>query len=36
VRLPLVFAVVLAVLLGYRILEYLRSRKPKAAPVAAK
>ncbi len=36
VRLPLVFAAVLAILLGYRILEYLRSRKPKAAAVPAK
>lgn len=33
VRLPLVFIAVLAVLLGYRVLNYLRSRKP--APAAA-
>lgn len=36
VRLPLVFAAVLAILLGYRIVEYLRSRKPKPVPAAAK
>jgi sulfoxide reductase heme-binding subunit YedZ len=33
VRLPLVFIAVLAVLLGYRVLNYLRNRKP--APTAA-
>jgi len=33
VRLPLVFIAVLAVLLGYRVLNYLRNRKP--APAAA-
>lgn len=34
VRLPLVFAAVLAVLLGYRLLNYWRQRKPAAAPAA--
>ena len=36
VRQPLVFAAVLTVLLGYRVVEYLRQRKPAPAPVAAK
>jgi DMSO/TMAO reductase YedYZ heme-binding membrane subunit len=36
VRLPLAFAAVLAILLGYRILEYVRNRKPKPVPVGAK
>ena len=36
VRQPLVFAAVLTVLLGYRVLDYLRQRKPVPAPVAAK
>lgn len=35
-RQPIVFAVVLAILLGWRILEYIRSRKPKPAPAAAR
>ncbi|HZF00764.1 MAG TPA: protein-methionine-sulfoxide reductase heme-binding subunit MsrQ [Methylomirabilota bacterium] len=35
VRLPLVFAAVLTVLLGYRIVEYLRNRKPKPVPAPA-
>jgi sulfoxide reductase heme-binding subunit YedZ len=34
VRQPLVFAGVLAILLGYRLLDYLRQRKP--VPIAAK
>ena len=34
VRLPLVFAAALTVLLGYRVLNYLRNRKP--VPAAAK
>src|SRR5208283_5445196 len=36
VRQPLVFATVLTVLLGYRVLDYLRQRKPAPVPVAAK
>lgn len=36
VRLPLVFAAVLAVLLGYRLLVYLKQRKPPAAATVAK
>jgi len=36
VRLPLVFAAVLAILLGYRVMEYLRSRKPKPVSATAK
>ena len=36
VRLPLVFATVLAVLLGYRLLPYWRQRKPAPAAAAAK
>jgi len=36
VRQPLVFAAVLTVLLGYRVVEYLRQRKPVPAPVVAK
>src|SRR5258708_3987597 len=35
VRLPLVFAMVLTILLGYRIAEYFRNRKPKPAPALA-
>lgn len=34
VRQPLVFAAVLAVLLGYRLVEYWRQRKPAPAPAA--
>ncbi len=34
VRLPLVFIAVLAVLLGYRVVNYLRNRQPAPAPVA--
>jgi sulfoxide reductase heme-binding subunit YedZ len=34
VRLPLVFIAVLSVLLGYRVLNYLRNRKPASAPAA--
>jgi sulfoxide reductase heme-binding subunit YedZ len=34
VRLPLVFIAVLSVLLGYRVLNYLRNRKPAPAPAA--
>lgn len=36
VRLPLVFAAVLTILLGYRIAENVRSRKPKPVPATAK
>lgn len=36
VRQPLVFAAVLTVLLGYRVVDYLRQRKPAPAPLAAK
>jgi len=36
VRQPLVFAAVLTVLLGYRLLEYLNQRKPVAVPVKPK
>ena len=36
VRLPLAFIAVLSVLLGYRVLNYLRNRKPAPAPAAAK
>jgi len=36
VRQPLVFAAILTVLLGYRLLDYARQRKPAPAPVAAK
>lgn len=36
VRQPLVFATVLAVLLGYRLLAYWRNRKPAPAAAAAK
>ncbi len=32
IRQPLVFAAVLTVLLGYRVVEYLRQRKPAPAP----
>jgi sulfoxide reductase heme-binding subunit YedZ len=35
VRQPLVFAAVLAVLLGYRLMNYWRQRKPAPAPAAA-
>jgi sulfoxide reductase heme-binding subunit YedZ len=35
VRLPLVFIAVLSVLLGYRVLNYLRNRKPAPAAAAA-
>jgi sulfoxide reductase heme-binding subunit YedZ len=35
VRKPLVFATVLAVLLGWRLMEYFRNRKPKPAPAPA-
>ena len=35
VRQPIVFAVVLAVLLGYRILEHIHRGKPKPAPAPA-
>jgi DMSO/TMAO reductase YedYZ heme-binding membrane subunit len=35
VRQPLVFAAVLAVLLGYRVVAYLRQSKPAPAPAAA-
>jgi sulfoxide reductase heme-binding subunit YedZ len=35
VRKPLVFATVLAVLLGWRLVEYFRNRKPKPAPAPA-
>jgi sulfoxide reductase heme-binding subunit YedZ len=35
VRLPLVFAVVLAILLGYRIVEFYRHRKPASKPAVA-
>lgn len=34
VRLPLVFVVMLTVLLGYRVVEYLRQRKPVPVPAA--
>jgi sulfoxide reductase heme-binding subunit YedZ len=33
VRLPLMFATVLTVLLGYRVMEYLKSKQPKVATV---
>jgi DMSO/TMAO reductase YedYZ heme-binding membrane subunit len=36
VRQPLVFAAVLTVLLGYRLLDYLPKRKPAPAPVVSK
>ncbi|MGO8764627.1 MAG: sulfite oxidase heme-binding subunit YedZ [Limisphaerales bacterium] len=36
VRLPLAFAGVLAILLGYRLMEYVRSRQPKPATAVAK
>jgi len=35
VRQPLAFAAVLAVLLGFRLLEYVRQRKPAPSPAAA-
>jgi sulfoxide reductase heme-binding subunit YedZ len=35
VRKPLMFAAVLAILLGYRLVEYFRNRKPKPAPAPA-
>ena len=35
VRLPLVFAAVLAILFGYRVVNYLRSRKPKQIPATS-
>jgi DMSO/TMAO reductase YedYZ heme-binding membrane subunit len=35
VRLPLVFATVLAVLFGYRAVNCLRNRKPKPVPATA-
>jgi methionine sulfoxide reductase heme-binding subunit len=35
VRLPLVFATVLAILLGYRVVNYFRNRKPAPAAIAA-
>jgi len=35
VRLPLVFAAVLAILLGYRVTNYLRNRKPMPVSTAA-
>jgi hypothetical protein len=34
VRLPLAFATVLAILLGYRVMEYIKSKQPKVATVA--
>lgn len=36
VRQPLIFAAVLALLLGYRVLEYVKQRKPAPATAAAK
>jgi DMSO/TMAO reductase YedYZ heme-binding membrane subunit len=36
VRLPLVFAAVLAILLGYRVFESMRSQQPKSMPAVKK
>jgi sulfoxide reductase heme-binding subunit YedZ len=35
VRLPLAFVAVLTILLGYRLMEYFRNRKPKPVPAPA-